>query len=151
MQDPNTHFKGFCFVSCFNHWPFNLIHISTIWAKELIISNYFWCIGAVPECGFINPVDWLLIKKVSTKTQQNLVHVYWKITQIAKIVSDPSTWKQNKNTSWLREKISQDIPKDVPSKRPVTRSFDIFFDLRLNKRLSKHSRRQWFETPSHSL
>ena len=38
-----------------------------------------------------------------------------------------------------------------PSQRAVTRSFDVFFDLRLNKRLSKHSRCQWFETPSCSL
>ena len=38
-----------------------------------------------------------------------------------------------------------------PLQRPVTRSFDVFFDLRLNKRLSKHSRRQWFKTPSRSL
>ena len=35
--------------------------------------------------------------------------------------------------------------------RPVTWSFDVFFELRLNKRLSKQSRRQWFETLSHSL
>ena len=38
-----------------------------------------------------------------------------------------------------------------PSQRPVARGFDVFFDLRLNKRLSKHSRCQWFETPSRSL
>ena len=40
---------------------------------------------------------------------------------------------------------------EFPSQRPVTRSFDVFLDLRLNKRLSKHSRRWWFETPSHTL
>ena len=39
----------------------------------------------------------------------------------------------------------------IPPQRPVARSCDVFFDLRLNKRLSKQSRRQWFETPSHSL
>ena len=38
-----------------------------------------------------------------------------------------------------------------PSQGPVTRSFGVFFHLRLNKRLGKHSRRQWFETPSRSL
>ena len=31
------------------------------------------------------------------------------------------------------------------------RSFGVFFDMRLNKRLSKHSRHQWFETPSRSF
>ena len=35
-------------------------------------------------------------------------------------------------------------------KRPVTQSFDVFFDLCLNKHLSKQSRRQWFQTASHS-
>ena len=40
---------------------------------------------------------------------------------------------------------------EFPSQRPVTRSADVFFDLCVNKRLSKHSRRWWFETPSHSL
>ena len=36
---------------------------------------------------------------------------------------------------------------EFPSQRPVTQNFD----LRPNKQLSKQSRRQWFETPSHSL
>ena len=43
------------------------------------------------------------------------------------------------------------ITGGFPSQRPVTRSFDVFFDLHLNKRLSKQSRRQWFETQTHSL
>ena len=38
-----------------------------------------------------------------------------------------------------------------PSQRPATRCFDVFFDLYMNKRLRKQPRRQWFETPSHSL
>ena len=39
----------------------------------------------------------------------------------------------------------------IPLTRPVMLSFGVFFDLRLNKRLGKQPRRQWFETPSHSL
>ena len=39
------------------------------------------------------------------------------------------------------------VPGEFLSQRPVTRSFDVFFDIRLNK----HSRRPWFEIPSHSL
>ena len=39
---------------------------------------------------------------------------------------------------------------EFPSQRSMTRSFDVFFDLRLNKRWTKHSRRRWFEIPSHS-
>ena len=37
------------------------------------------------------------------------------------------------------------------SQRPVTQSFDVFFDLCQNQELSKQWRRQWFETPLHSL
>ena len=66
-------------------------------------------------------------------------------------------------TSWWRHQMetystllaicagNSPVPDEFPSQRPVTRSFDVFFDLRMNKRLSKHSRRRWFETPSHSL
>ena len=38
-----------------------------------------------------------------------------------------------------------------PSQRPVAGSFDVFFDLSVNELLIKHTRRRWFETPSHSL
>ena len=42
-------------------------------------------------------------------------------------------------------------PMNSPHQGPVTQNFDVSYDLRLNKRLCKQSKRQWFDTPSHSL
>ena len=43
------------------------------------------------------------------------------------------------------------VTGEFSSQMPLKRSFDVFFYLRLNKPLGKQWRRQWFETPSHSL
>ena len=43
------------------------------------------------------------------------------------------------------------ITGEFSPQKPVTGSFDFLFDLRLNKRLGKHSKRKWFEAPSHPL
>ena len=89
-------------------------------------------------------------KARSTAALESVVtgHVYMRHISVSHY--DVFKWKRFPRY-WPFARGIHRSPVDSHHKGPVTRSFGVSFDLHLNKRLSKQSRRQWDDTPSHSL